>query len=66
MTPEQLADYNSASWFQLAIVPMAFYLAWVTFYYLLASPGRLGLELCKSPCAALRMAVTDELWQSSD
>lgn len=30
LSPEQLAAYNSASWFDMAIVPAALNLAWVS------------------------------------
>ncbi|KAL4422696.1 hypothetical protein ABPG75_008893 [Micractinium tetrahymenae] len=34
MSPEQLAEWNSASWPQMALLPAALNLAWVTVYYL--------------------------------
>lgn len=34
MSAEQLADWNSASWPQMALLPAALNLAWVTVYYL--------------------------------
>lgn len=34
MSPEQLAEWNSASWPQMALLPAALNLAWVSVYYL--------------------------------
>lgn len=35
MSPAQLADWNSASWVQMAVLPAALNLAWVAVYYLI-------------------------------
>uniref|UniRef100_A0A1D2A5Y9 Glycerophosphocholine acyltransferase 1 n=1 Tax=Auxenochlorella protothecoides TaxID=3075 RepID=A0A1D2A5Y9_AUXPR len=35
LSPDQLADFGSSSWTQMALLPMVFYLAWALAYYVL-------------------------------
>lgn len=37
MSPAQLAAYNRASFVDLAVLPMAFYLLWAAGYYIVVS-----------------------------
>lgn len=49
MSPEQLAAYNSASFFDMAIMPALLNVVWVAVYYLVRAPR----------CCAVPHAMSD-------